>query len=133
MDAEAAARAWIDAWDRAWRAKDPAPLAAVYAENVVFRSHPFREPQSPLVYARGAFDEEGEELELWWNDPIVAGERAVVEWWATLTENGEPVTLAGASVLTFRENGQVVDQHDYWAGADRHVAPWNGWAVSSGR
>jgi len=133
MDAEAAARAWIDAWDRAWRAKDPAPLAAVYAENVVFRSHPFREPQSPLVYARGAFDEEGEELELWWNDPIVAGKRAVVEWWATLTENGEPVTLAGASVLTFRENGQVVDQHDYWAGADRHVAPWNGWAVSSGR
>jgi ketosteroid isomerase-like protein len=66
MDVEAAARAWVDAWDRAWRTKDVAPLAAVYAENVVFRSHPFREPQSPLEYARGAFDEESEQLELWW-------------------------------------------------------------------
>jgi SnoaL-like domain len=131
MDVEAAARAWIDAWDRAWHAKNPAPLAAVYAENVVFRSHPFREPQSPLVYARSAFDEEGDELDLWWNEPIAVGERAVVEWWATLSENGEPVTLAGASVLTFQGDGRVIDQHDYWAIAPGHARPWPEWAVSA--
>jgi ketosteroid isomerase-like protein len=131
VETEAAARAWIDAWDRAWRAKDPAPLAAVYAENVVFRSHPFREPHSPLVYARGAFEEEGEELELWWNEPLVSGDRAVVEWWATLTENDEPVTLAGASVLTFAADGRVVDQHDYWASAPDHTPPWHGWTRSA--
>jgi hypothetical protein len=29
MDAEAAAREWVDAWRRAWPAEDPEPLAAV--------------------------------------------------------------------------------------------------------
>jgi ketosteroid isomerase-like protein len=130
VDTAAAARAWIDAWDRAWRAKDPAPLAGVYAENAVFRSHPFREPQSPLVYARGAFDEEGEELELWWNEPHVSGERATVEWWATLTENDGPVTLAGASLLRFDADGRVIDQHDYWASAPGHIPPWDGWLAT---
>jgi hypothetical protein len=31
VDAAAAARAWIDAWDRAWRTKDAVLLAPVYA------------------------------------------------------------------------------------------------------
>jgi ketosteroid isomerase-like protein len=131
VDTDAAARAWIEAWDRAWRAKNPAPLAGVYAEDAVFRSHPFREPQSPLVYARGAFEEEGAELELWWNDPVVSGDRAFVEWWATLTENDEPVTLAGASVLRFGADGRVVDQHDYWASAPGHIVPWDSWRFTS--
>ena len=131
LNADAAARAWIAAWDRAWRSKDPAPLADVYADDVEFRSHPFRAPQSPLVYARGAFDEEGEELELWWNEPVVDGNRAVVEWWTTLTERDAPVTLTGASVLTFRDDGRVAEQHDYWASADAHVQPWDGWQLPS--
>ena len=131
MDIATAARRWIDAWDRAWRAQDPAPLAAVYADDVVFRSHPFRDPQSPLVYARGAFAQEGEELEVWWNEPVVDDDRAVVEWWATLSENDEPVTLAGASVLTFGADGRVVDQHDYWASSPGHSRPWAGWATSA--
>jgi hypothetical protein len=35
MDAEAAARSWIDAWDRAWRGLDPEPLEAVYSSDAV--------------------------------------------------------------------------------------------------
>jgi hypothetical protein len=131
VDAEAAARAWIGAWNRAWRAKDPDALAYVYSEEVVFRSHPFRDPQAPLDYARGVFADEGMELDLWWGDPIVDGDRAAVEWWAVLTESGELVTLAGTSILTFGANGLVVDQHDYWASSPGRVEPWPGWATSS--
>jgi hypothetical protein len=132
MDVEAAARAWIDTWDRAWRTKDANALSPVYADDVVFRSHPFREPQSPVEYARGAFEEEGEELELWWGDPLVSDDRAAVEWWATLKENGEPVTIAGTSLLRFGADGRVVDQHDYWALSPGRTAPWRGWGSGTG-
>jgi hypothetical protein len=127
VDAAAAAHAWIDAWDRAWRAKDAVLLAPVYAEDVIYRSHPSRAHQPPLEYARGAFEEEGEDLELWWGEPIVSGNRAAVEWWAALTENEAPVTLAGTSFLRFDSEGRVVDQHDYWASMAGRTAPWEGW------
>jgi hypothetical protein len=130
VDAEAAVRAWIKAWDEAWRAKDTTPLAAVYADAAVFRSHPFREPQSPLDYARGAFDEEGEELELWWGDPLVSGNRAAVEYWAVLTENDELVSLAGIATLRFDTDGRVTEQHDYWTSTPGRVQPWTGWAAT---
>ena len=38
------------------------------------------------TYARWAFAEEEDDLELWWGEPLVAGNRAAVEWWAALTE-----------------------------------------------
>jgi ketosteroid isomerase-like protein len=79
VDAEAGARAWIAAWDRAWRARDATKLAPVYADSVVFRSHPDRDPQRPLDYARTAFAEEEDDLELWWGEPLVSGDRAAVE------------------------------------------------------
>lgn len=117
----------MDAWDRAWRTKDPDALGAVYATDAVFRSHPFRDPQAALDYARGAFEEEGDELDLWWGEPVATGNRAAVEWWAVLTENGELVTLAGTSILEFGPDERVVDQHDYWTTTPGRVEPWPRW------
>jgi len=127
MDSGAAARAWIEAWDRAWRALDPAPLEAVYTPDAVHRSHPFREPQHPLDYARWAFAEEEGEPDLWWGDPLVVGDRAAVEWWAVVVENGEPTSLAGTSWLRFGPDGRVFEQHDYWGTTPERTEPWPGW------
>jgi ketosteroid isomerase-like protein len=127
MDTEAAARAWIDAWTRSWRAKDAQLLAPVYAEDAVFRSHPFRAPQLPLEYAAWAYEEEEGEPEVWMGEPIVAGDRAAIEWWAAVVENGEHVSLAGTSCLRFDDRGRVVDQHDYWGTAPGRTPPWPGW------
>jgi hypothetical protein len=132
VETEAAARAWIDAWDRAWRAKNESLLAPVYAEGAVHRSRPDRNPQPPLDYARGAFAEEGDDLELWWGEPLVTGRRAAVEWWACLTDSGELVTLAGTSWLTFGDEGKVVEQRDYWTQTAGRSAPWPGWGGSGG-
>ena len=127
MDTEASARAWIDAWARSWREKDAELLAPVYATSAVFRSHPFREPQPPLEYARWAYDEEEGDPEVWMGEPLVSGDRAVVEWWAVVIENGELVSLAGASLLRFDAEGRVSDQHDYWGTAPGRTAPWADW------
>ncbi len=127
MNAEAAARAWVAAWTQAWRAKDSQPLAAVYADDVVFRSHPFREPQPPLEYAAWAFAEEEGDVEFWFGEPVVSGERAAVEYWAVVVENGELVSLAGTALLRFGRDGRVTDQHDYWAMNPGRTLPWDGW------
>jgi len=131
VDAEGAARAWVDAWDRAWRAKDESALAPVYSDDVIYRSHPDRDPQPPLDYARSAFAEEGDDLELWWGEPLVACNRAAVEWWASLTESDELATLAGTSWLTFGDDGRVIEQHDYWTITPGRATPWAGWGGAS--
>src|SRR5919109_1947986 len=130
MDAEAAARAWIDAWARSWRALDAGLLKPIYAPNCVHRSHPFREPGNPIEYARWALSEEEGEPEVWMGDPIVAGERAAIEWWAVVIENGKQVSLAGTSIIRFGADGRAIEQSDYWGIADGRVEPWPGWATS---
>jgi hypothetical protein len=129
MDTAAAARAWIDAWDRAWRALDADLLEPIYTSDAVHRSHPFREPVLPLQYARWALAEEEGTPEVWMGEPLVVGNRAAVEWWAVVIENGEEVSLAGTSWLHFTADGRVDEQHDYWGQAPGRTPPWEGWGL----
>jgi hypothetical protein len=59
--------------------------------------------------------------------PIVDGDRAAIEWWASWTEHGEPLTLAGSTFLRFDGDGLVVDHRDYWNEASRREPPFDGW------
>jgi hypothetical protein len=127
MDTKGAARAWADAWTRAWRALDASLLAPVYAPDAVHHSHPFREPGGPIEYARWAFGEEEGEPEVWMGEPIVTDDRAAIEWWAAIVENGKQVSLAGTSVIRFGDDGRAVEQTDYWNQADGRIPPFKGW------
>jgi hypothetical protein len=127
MNAEAAARAWVAAWTRAWHALDADLLVPIYAEDTVHRSHPFRDAGNPIEYARWTFAEEDGEPEVWMGDPIVTGDRAAIEWWAVVTENGKQVSLAGTSILRFDTEGRTVEQTDYWGQADGRTPPFEGW------
>ncbi len=127
MDAAAAARAWIDAWDRAWRGLDADLLEPIYTSDAVHRSHPFREPEHPLQYARWALAEEEGNPEVWMGEPLIVGDRAAVEWWAVVIENGKETSLAGTSWLHFTSDGRVDEQHDYWGQAPGRTPPWEAW------
>jgi hypothetical protein len=114
VDDEAAARRWVEGWTKGWESGDADAIGALYAPDAVFRSHPFREPErSGRDYALRAFRDE-ELVECRFGTPIVAGERAAVEYWATLRAEGEEETLAGIAVLRFGADGLVVEQRDYW-------------------
>ena len=125
MDVEAAARAWVDGWSRAWPAGDADAVGALYAPGASFRSHPFREPQPPQEYAAWAFADEDEQLvDLRFGDPIVGGDRAAVEWWAVVRRrSGGEATLAGFSAIRFGADGLAVDQRDYWAISEGRYPP----------
>jgi hypothetical protein len=120
----------VEAWTRAWPARDPEPIAALYADAASYRALAFREPDLGLAgvrrYLSGTFAEE-EDVECRFGEPIVAGDHAAVEWWASWVEDGSPLTLAGVTMLRFDQKGRVVDHRDYWNQVDRREPPYGGW------
>jgi ketosteroid isomerase-like protein len=115
VDSEAAARAWVAGWTAGWQNADPETIADLYADDAVFRSHPFRDPESSASdYARRAFADE-ELVECKFGEPVVDGDRAAVEYWAILRADGDEETLAGIALVRFGPDGKVVDQRDYWS------------------
>jgi ketosteroid isomerase-like protein len=123
MDAEAAAGAWVEGWTRGWEAGDADAIGALYAADALFRSHPFREPErSARDYALRAFADE-QLVECRFGEPVVAGDRAAVEYWAILSAEGEEETLAGIALIRFGPDGLVVEQRDYWSMQSGRIPP----------
>ena len=49
-------------------------------------------------------------------EPLVAGDRAAVDWWAVIAaSDGSVETTAGTSLIRFGADGRVVEQRDVWA------------------
>src|SRR5215208_3839693 len=122
VETSEAARRWVEGWSRAWPAADTDAVAELYAEDAEFRSEPFRDLQAPREYAESAFSEQ-DEAECWFGEPIVEGDRAVVEYWAVVRFQGRDETIAGIAVIRFRPDGLVAEQHDYWNAHDGRVEP----------
>jgi hypothetical protein len=111
----AAAVRWVTVWADAWPRADADAIAALYAPDAAFRSHPFREAQAPHEYATWAFGDQGT-AECRFGRPVVQADRAAVDWWAVVTStDGSIETLAGTSLIRFDEVGLVVEQRDVWA------------------
>ena len=127
MDASSAARRWVETWERGWPTADVDTIAALYAPDAVFYSHPFRERQSPEEYVIWAFEDQAQ-AECRFGQPLVQGDRAAVDWWGAITaRDGSIQTVAGTSLLRFDEEGLVVEQRDAWGEREgRHELP--GWA-----
>ena len=130
MTSAAAAQRWVETWTRAWPDKDVEAIAALYAGGAVYRALAFRAPDLGLEGVRRYLSENfavEEDVECWFGDPLVSGDRAAVEWWATWVENGRVLTLAGTTMLRFGADGLVVDHRDYWNEVDRRESPYRGW------
>ncbi len=125
-----AARRWADTWQREWPARDLEAVLALYHPDVTYASEPFRVPfhvvEELRVYLAGAFAEE-DQVEAWFATPLVEGEHASIEWWATLLEDGAETTLVGTSTLRFDAEGLVLEQRDTWNQAAGRVPPREGW------
>ena len=127
MDVREAARRWRDAWQKAWPAQDAAAVVALYADDAVHRSTPFRPPHAGIVSVReyfvSAFADEVGPARVFFAEPMVVGERAVMEWWALVTEAGGPATVAGIAVADFGPDGLIVRSRDYWSAEPGHHQP----------
>jgi ketosteroid isomerase-like protein len=114
-DTETAARRWAETWALAWPAADVDAVAALYADDAIFYSHPFRDRQHPRAYVEWAFADQAD-AECRFGEPLVAGDCAAVDWWAVMTsKDGSEESIAGASLIRFGPDGLVVEQRDVWA------------------
>jgi hypothetical protein len=133
VDALAAAHGWIEGWRSGWLGHDAGPIAALYADHARFVSAPFREPKAGpegvREYAEWAFAEE-DEVECWFGEPVVSGDRATVEYWAVIGYRGKEQTLAGVALLRFDDDGRVREQRDYWTMEDGRRDPPEGWGAN---
>jgi uncharacterized protein (TIGR02246 family) len=122
--------AWIEAYGRAWRDGDDAAAADLFTEDGLYRSHPFREPhrgrEAIRAYWRSATSAQ-QDLAVRFGEPIVAGNRAAVEWWATIREDGEEVTLPGILVLRFDAAGRCEELREAWHYEPGRREPPEGW------
>jgi ketosteroid isomerase-like protein len=96
---------WIEAYARAWRERDAVAAAGLFTERAVYRSHPFREPHVGTSAIRDYWSratERQRDLDLRFGTPVVAGNRAAVEWWAQMRSDGADVTMPGTLYLRVR-------------------------------
>lgn len=131
MNTEDAARRWAETWERAWPAGDTDAIAALYADDATYRALAFRAPDHGLAGVRRYLETNfavERETECWFAEPLVTGGRAAVEWWGTWVEQGQRLTLAGATFLRFDDDGRVVDHRDYWNEVERREPPYDGWS-----
>jgi ketosteroid isomerase-like protein len=121
---------WIAAYGRCWEARDPDAAAALFTEDASYRVTPFRDPHvgSPGIrdYWAGATSTQSG-VALRFGEPVVAGNRAAVEWWATFTDDGAEVTLAGCLVLRFARDGRCEELREYWHHETGFRKPPDGW------
>jgi hypothetical protein len=118
---------WAKAFERGWRAGDGEVCARLYAEDCIFRSHPFRELEGAREYMRRVVPE-AEAPEVWFGEPTEHGDRAAVEYWALLVEpGGTESTIAGCHVMRFGVDGLVAEARDYWHLEPGHRRPTAEW------
>lgn len=128
MDTRDAAARWARTWVSAWKSHDVDAVVALYAQECLHRSAPFREPHRgrPGVreYVVRAFSEESAVIEVFFGEPLVDAQRASVEYWAeVINQDGAPVTLAGSAFARFDSEGLLTEVRDYWHETAGHRAP----------
>ena len=124
---------WAERYARAWEQGDEDEVAVLFTENAEYRSAPFREPfrgeaEIRAYWRRGAARQR--EVNVRVGRPLVAGDRAAVEWWATFDDpdDGE-VTLPGCLLLRFAADGRCSALREYWNLEPGRRDPHEGWGT----
>lgn len=121
---------WLDAYGEAWRTGDDEALADLFAPDAVYTSHPFRAPlvgvEAIREYWRDSTSTQ-EELDLRFGNPLVVGNRVVVEWWASMRDDGRDMTLPGCLLMRFSPGGRCQELREYWHEEEGRREPPEGW------
>lgn len=121
---------WLEAYKRAWESRDPDAAAALFTAESRYREQPYQDPFEGAAGVRAYWAEvtaTQDDVEFRFGTPIVVGDRAIAEWWVTMTNGGADVTLAGVFLLTFNDAGLCSDFNEYWHYSEGQLQPYPHW------
>jgi hypothetical protein len=110
--------AWVDGYERAWRARDPGAVERLFTEGAHYRRSPYERSEVGHAAIRGLWlDDVGSQFTMRAEPVAVEGRDAVVR---LEVRYGEPVhqEYRDLWVLRFAEDGRVEDFEEwaYWPG-----------------
>lgn len=121
---------WLDAYASAWERADAPGAAALFTPDAVYRSHPLRDAHAGTdaieEYWLGATSTQ-RDARVVVGEPLVDGSRVVAEWWTTMADEGDDVTLPGVLLLDFGDDGLCRRLREYWAVGEGITPPPEGW------
>ena len=121
---------WLAAYRDAWLQRDADAAAVLFTEDATYAEQPYQDafagPAAVREYwARVTATQSN--IEMRYGTPISVGNRTAVEWWTTLVNDGAPITLAGAFILTFEASGRCRSLREYWQFTAGTHEPKPGW------
>ena len=114
----------------AWEQGDADAAAALFTEDAVYRSSPFREPHIGQdgvrdYWARATASQSDTRVRI--GTPVTRGNKTAVEWWATMRDEGGEITLPGILFLRFASDGRCEELRETWNVTEEIVPPFAGW------
>lgn len=123
---------WLERYRSAWESADPDAAAALFTEDAVYRSSPFREPhvgQDGIreYWARATGSQSDVTVKI--GLPITEENRTAVEWWTTMRDETTEITLPGILFLRFAPDGRCEELREAWMVAEERLDPHPGWGL----
>lgn len=123
---------WLDRYRAAWEEGDADAAAALFTEDAVYRSSPFREPHIGRAGVREYWTiatADQSEATVRFGRAVTEGNRTAVEFWTTMRAEEGEITLPGILVLRFAPDGRCEELREAWMVAEERLEPHPGWGA----
>ena len=123
---------WAESYRRAWESADPEAAAALFSDDASYRNDIYQEPnrgREGVADYWSSVTSSQTDVRVRMGTPYVDGDRAVVEFWTNMTVDGTPLTLGGALLLRFDDDGACRSLHEYYAFTEGTADPPPEWGT----
>ncbi len=121
---------WLERYRRAWEEADADGAAALFTEDALYRSSIFADAHEGRAAIRAYWTQATaaqRAARVVLGSPVAEGRRVAVEWWTTMEDDGEEMTLPGCLLLRFAEDGLCEELREYWHLQEGLHDPPRGW------
>jgi uncharacterized protein (TIGR02246 family) len=118
-------RAWLEAYGRAWEARDPEAVSRLFAEDATYQETPFTQPMRGHEAIRQYWSQvvaaAQEQIRFGYEVLAIAEDSAIAHWWASFVRvsSKAQVSLDGIFLLTFDTAGRCRELREWWVRKDR--------------
>jgi ketosteroid isomerase-like protein len=123
-------RSWLEGYRVAWEEADVDAAAALFTDDATYRANIFEDAYVGRDGVRRYWEDvtrtqEGVTVTI--GSPFIDGDRVVAEFWTTMRNGGDEVTLPGCLLLRFGDGGLCSSLREYWHYQSGRFEPPPGW------